>query len=399
MPRITGHRQFHADFGWRTISFLAIDTDAGITGWTEYYEGAGNLGLNALIAAHLDRLRGEEALAAEALLTRLRAATLQAPGGLNAQAIGAIGNALLDVRGKDFGVPVHALWGGALRDRIPVYWSHFASYRVRYPQFLQKPAPATPDDLSALAAEAAALGMAAIKTTALRPVAGGYSNYRPTTGESGGYPGLNLDPAVARGVAEVIAALKAGAGPDMGVALDINFFFRPAGFRELARRLEPLGLYWLEVDSSDPGELARLRRDVGIPVASLEHLYGRQEYRRFLDAGAVDVAIVDPIWNGFAEAQRIAALADAYEINVAPHNYYGYLSDFISANLAAVVPNLAVMETDLDAVPWRHEFYTHAPEIVAGQMTVPDRPGWGTEIDLAAVARHPSAIGKAVAGR
>jgi L-alanine-DL-glutamate epimerase-like enolase superfamily enzyme len=196
-----------------------------------------------------------------------------------------------------------------------------------------------------------------------------------------------------------MAALKAGAGPHMGVAIDINFFFKPAGFRELARRLEPLGLYWLEVDSVEAEELARLRRDTRIPVASLEHLYGRHEYRRFLDAGAVDIAIVDPIWNGFTEAARIAALAEAYEVNVAPHNYYGYLSDFISANLAATIPNLAVMETDLDAVPWRHEFYTHAPEIAGGEMTVPDRPGWGTEIDVEAVARHPSAIGKAVAGR
>lgn len=399
MPRITGYRQLHADFGWRTISFLAIDTDAGITGWTEYYEGAGNLGLNALIAAHLDRLRGDDAMALDRILTRLRGAVLQAPGGLNAQAIGAIGNALLDIRGKEFGVPVHALWGGAVRDRIPLYWSHFASYRVRYPQFLDLPAPRTLDDLSALAEAAAAQGFAAIKTTALRPVEGGFTNHRPTTGESGGYPALNLDAAVARGVAQVIGALKAGAGPDMGVALDINYFFKPAGFRALARLLEPLGLYWLEVDSVDPQELARLRRDVALPVASLEHLYGRHDYRRFLDAGAVDVAIVDPIWNGFSEALRIAALAEAYEINVAPHNYYGHLSDFISANLAAVIPNLAIMETDLDAVPWRHEFYSHAPAIAGGSMALPDRPGWGTEILPEAAARRPAAPGKAVAGR
>jgi L-alanine-DL-glutamate epimerase-like enolase superfamily enzyme len=399
MPKIKGFRQLHGDFGWRTISFLGIDTDVGTTGWTEYYEGAGNLGLNALIAAHLDRMVGEDAMALERILTRLRGATLQAPGGLNAQAIGSIGNALLDIRGKEFGVPVHALWGGAIRERVPVYWSHFGSYRVRYPQFLELPAPKTLDDLSRLAADAATSGLPAIKTTALRPVEGGFSNYRPTTGESSGYPALRLDAEVAEGIANVLAALKAGAGPHMGVALDINFFFKPAGFRELARRLEPLGLFWLEVDSAEAEELGRLRRDTRIPVASLEHLYGRQEYRRFLDAGAVDVAIVDPIWNGFAEAVRIAALAEAYEVNVAPHNYYGYLSDFINANLAAMIPNLAVMETDLDAVPWRHEFYTHAPEIAGGEMTVPDVPGWGTEIDVEAVARRPSAIGKAIAER
>ncbi|HTN63487.1 MAG TPA: enolase C-terminal domain-like protein, partial [Devosia sp.] len=72
-----------------------------------------------------------------------------------------------------------------------------------------------------------------------------------------------------------------------------------------------------------------------------------------------------------------------------PHNYYGYLSDFISANLAAVVPNLRVMEIDVDGVPWRPEFYSHAPEITDGKMTVSDRPGWGTEINERAVLAHP----------
>src|SRR5690606_34207648 len=129
----------------------------------------------------------------------------------------------------------------------------------------EKPAPRTLDDLSALAAEAAGMGFRAVKTTALRPVEGGFSNYRPTTGESGGYPALTLDPAVAQGVAAVIGALKAGAGATTGVALDINLFFKPAGFRELARLLAPLGLYWLEVDSPEAAELARLRRDTGVP--------------------------------------------------------------------------------------------------------------------------------------
>src|SRR5690606_26052681 len=147
-----------------------------------------------------------------------------------------------------------------------------------------------------------------------------------------------------------------------------NYFFKPEGYRQLAYALEPLGLYWLEVDNFDPEALAFIRRSTRIPIASLEHLYGRRAYRDYLDALAIDVAIIDPIWNGFVEALKIAQLAETYEINIAPHNYYGYLSDFISASFAALVPNLRVMETDIDSVPWRHEFYTHAPEIVNGEM-------------------------------
>lgn len=397
--KITGFKQLHGDFGWRTQSFLKIETSDGTVGWAEYYEGAGNFGLNAVIAAHLERLIGENPLQIESILVRLQGKTLQAPSGVNQQAIGTIGNALLDIKGKYMGVPVHALYGGAVRDRIPVYWSHFASYRVRWPQFMGVKPPATLDDLSRLAEEAAARGFKAIKTTTLMPVEGGFSNYRPTTGESGGFPALNLEPHIIEGCVRVMTALKEGAGTRMGVALDANYFFKPEGYRQLAYALEPLGLYWLEVDNFDPEALAFIRRSTRIPIASLEHLYGRREYRYYLDALAIDVAIIDPIWNGFVEALKIAQLAETYEINIAPHNYYGYLSDFISASFAALVPNLRVMETDIDSVPWRHEFYTHAPEIVNGEMLLPQRPGWGTDINEQAVLARTAPIGKNVAGR
>jgi len=397
--KITGFRQLHGDFGWRTQSFLKVECSDGTVGWTEYYEGAGNLGLNALVAAHMERLVGEDPRRVNDIVARLHGRTAQAPSGLNQQAIGTIGNALLDIQAKDRGVPVHALFGGALRERIPVYWSHFASYRVRWPQFLEVPAPRTLDDLSRLAEDAAARGFTAIKTTTLVPTDDGFTNYRPTTGESGGYPALNLGPGLLRGWVSVMSALKRGAGPRLGIALDANLFLKPEGFRQLAYAMEPLDLYWLEIDTHDAEALALIRRSTRTPIASLEHLYGRREYRPFLDRLAVDVAIIDPIWNGYLEALKIAALAEVYEVNVAPHNYYGYLSDFISASLAAVIPNLKVMETDIDAVPWRHEFYTHAPRFEGGEMLLSDRPGWGTDIDEAAVLARPSPIGKHVPGR
>lgn len=397
--KISGFKQLHGDFGWRTQSFLKIECSDGTVGWTEYYEGAGNLGLNAMVAAHMERLIGEDPVQVGNIVSRLHGKTLQAPSGLNQQAIGTIGNALLDIKGKVMGVPVHALFGGALRDRIPTYWSHFASYRVRYPQFIQLDPPTTLEDLSRLAEEAATRGVKAIKTTTLVPVENGFSNYRPTTGESGGFPGLNLDPRFLEGCVAVMTALKQGAGTGLGVALDANLFFKPDGFRRLAYALEHLDLYWLEIDTYDPQALAFIRQSIRTPIASLEHLSGRREYRHFLDRQAVDVAIVDPVWNGFLESVKIAALAETYEVNVAPHNYYGYLSDFISASFAAVIPNLKLMEIDFDGVPWRHEFYTHAPQFVDGEMLLSDRPGWGTDINEEAVLARPSSVGKQVAGR
>lgn len=387
--KITAIKTLHADFGWRVLSFLKIETDSGIVGWSEYYEGAGNAGLSAVVAALGERLIDADPRRFEAISTRLSAATIQAVGGLNQQALAALVNACLDIAAKAAGLPVHGLFGGAIRDRVPVYWSHFASYRVRYPEPLGIVPPRTYDDLSRMAEEVRARGFSAFKTNIVLPRDGGFTGFQPTRVAGAGYPDLNLSPAVLDAAVRQMQALKEGAGAGIGMMLDVNFFFRPEGMLRLARALEPFDLEWLEVDGYDPGALRCVRELCRVPIASLEHLYGRRGYKPFLDARSVDVAIIDPIWNGFLEALKIAQFCDTYEINAAPHNYYGYLSDFISLNLAAVMPNLRVMEHDPDAVPWRHEFYTHPLEIRDGAATVPDRPGWGTDIDESGVARHP----------
>jgi len=388
--KITGIKTLHADFGWRVLSFLKIETDSGIVGWSEYYEGAGNAGLAAVIGALGERLIGADPRQFEAISTRLTAATIQAIGGLNQQALAALVNACLDVAAKAADLPVHGLFGGTIREHVPVYWSHFASYRVRYPEPLGIMSPRTYDDLSRMAEEVHARGFSAFKTNIVLPKDGeGFTGFQPTRAQGAGYPDLNLSPAILEAAVRQMQALKDGAGPGIGMMLDINFFFRPEGMLRLARALEPFDLEWLEVDSYDPGALRCVREQCRVPIGSLEHLYGRRGYKPFLDARSVDVAIIDPIWNGFLEALKIAQFCDTYELNAAPHNYYGYLSDFISLNFAAVMPNLRIMEHDPDAVPWRHEFYTHPFEISDGVVAIPDRPGWGTDIDEAGVARHP----------
>lgn len=387
--KITKIKTLHGDFGWRTLSFLKLETDVGVVGWSEYYEGAGNRGLTSVIASMSELLIGRDPRRFEAIVNLLNAATLQAVGGLNQQAIAALTNACVDAAAKAYDLPVHALFGGAIREAVPIYWSHFVSYRVRYADSLGIAAPKTYDDISKIAEEVRAKGYGALKTNIVMPVAGGFAGYTPTRAEGQGYPELNLSLEVLETAVRQMQAIKDGAGPGIGLLLDLNFFFRPEGVLRIARALEPLGLEWLEVDSYDVGALQAVKQQCRVPIGSLEHLYGRREYKRFLDARAVDVPIIDPIWNGFIESMKIAQLCDTYEMNAAPHNYFGYLADFISLNLTAVMPNLRIMEHDTDGVPWRHEFYTHAPEIVSGKMIVPNRPGWGTDINEAGVAKHP----------
>jgi L-alanine-DL-glutamate epimerase-like enolase superfamily enzyme len=103
----------------------------------------------------------------------------------------------------------------------------------------------------------------------------------------------------------------------------------------------------------------------------------------------MDVASVDVIWNGFAQSKKIADMAETFEVNCAPHNYYSHLATFIAAQWCAVIPNVRLLEVDVDDVPWREQVTTAVPEIAGGVMTVPAAPGWGADVDEDAVRAHP----------
>jgi galactonate dehydratase len=171
--------------------------------------------------------------------------------------------------------------------------------------------------------------------------------------------------------------------------VDLNWNFKTEGFLQVAYAMEPYDLSWVEIDTRDPKALGYIRGRTTIPVASCECLFGCRDYRPFFENASVDVAIIDVPWNGFAESLKIAAMADAYEINVAPHNFYGHLSTMMSAHLAAVVPNLRIMEIDPDVVPWHNDLFTVQPVIDNGHMVLPTSPGWGTEVNEEALRAHP----------
>ena len=142
-------------------------------------------------------------------------------------------------------------------------------------------------------------------------------------------------------------------------------------------------------DTRDPKALHYIRSRTTIPVASCECLFGRRDYRPYFEQQAVDVAIIDTPWNGVAESVKIASIAEAYEINVAPHNFYGHLATMMNIHFCAVVPNLRIMEIDPDVVPWYDELVTVTPVLEQGFLRLPTGPGWGTEVNEAAVKAHP----------
>ena len=130
--KITDITELQADGGWRTLSFLKITTDDGLVGWSEFSEGRATPALGAVIRRMAAGVIGQDPRFVNRICTRLRAAVSGTTGGIAAQAIAAIENACLDIKAKALGVPMHELFGGALRTRLPLYWSHCGTMRLRH---------------------------------------------------------------------------------------------------------------------------------------------------------------------------------------------------------------------------------------------------------------------------
>ena len=170
--------------------------------------------------------------------------------------------------------------------------------------------------------------------------------------------------------------------------LDVNFSYDAAAVSKLISALEPIDLRWIESDGHRPGTLRSLRDSSPIPIASLEALHGADSYHPFQTAGSVDVMIVDVIWNGFAESLRIASEANSRGMKVAPHNFYGPLSDLIAAQFCAILPNLELMEYEADDVPWKYDLLNERPQFENGRIILPSGTGWGADIDEDILALH-----------
>ena len=378
-----------ADAGWRRLSFLKMTTACGITGWSEYNEDFGSKGLSDVIRALAPIIIGMDPRRSEAIMARLVVATRQTRGGLNQQAIAAIENALLDIRGKEAGKSVAALFGGPLRERIPVYWSHFATYRISHRGQGYYPDVATYDELARHAAEVKSKGFRCLKTNVFRWRDGTLHPHVPGFGRGAGWPELNWDNALLADLARELKAIRDAVGPEMGIMLDTNFNYKTEGYKRIAETVRPFDLNWLEVDIHDSRALADVRRGAPCPIASCETLHGRREFLPYLREQSMDVGIIDVPWNGLGECVKIASMAETFEINVAPHNFYGHLSSYMSAHFSAIVPNFRIMEIDLDHVPWDHEFVTRPAVIENGEFVLPERPGWGCDVDEKAVRARP----------
>ena len=380
--RITAIEPFVCDGGLREFGFLKVSTDEGIVGWAETYDWHTSASLATALTVMGRRLIGQDPLRIELMNERIWYGGR--PGvPERMKVLAAMDLALWDIKAKWLGVPVYELIGGLFRDRIPLYWSHFATYRAIWPAVLGQEPTFTYADWAAGASDVVGQGYKVLKTNLIQEGVDGGPPTLPTY-RDGAIDRRTLDEAV-----KWIGTLRDVVGPGIGIAVDVQFDYRMGGIVQLARALEPFDLYWLEVESLDPDALLAAREQTSTRLCHGESLIRREQFRPFLRRHVTDIVMIETLANGLSESRRIGELAELYDTMISPHNWMSPLGTLINAHLCAALPNVEILEIDLDDVPWKGDLLTHPLEIEDGQLVVPDRPGWGADIVEDVVRAHP----------
>jgi L-alanine-DL-glutamate epimerase-like enolase superfamily enzyme len=386
--RITRVVPFHCDAGWRPWTFVKIETDAGLVGWGECSDSRNPFGIAGSVRDLESLLIGEDPRQVQRLYWDMLRVFRQNLGGTSHKAMAGIELALWDIKAKALGVPVYELFGGPMRDGVELYWSHCGTTRARHGAELGLPALRSYQDIVALGREVRERGFSALKTNIVIP-GDPPRTYFPGFGRGPNSTDGVATPEVLGQIEALIAAFTEGVGPDVQIALDLNYNFRPASVVEIGRLLERFNMQWIEYDTWDPASLRDTKDSIPQRLASCESLVSTRQYRPFLERRAMDTAIIDVPWNGFSQAFSIGQMADAYELTVAPHNYYSHLADLHAVHLCAVLPNVRIMEIDIDDVAWKKDLVTNPPEIRDGRIMLPTGSGWGAEINEDVLEAHP----------
>jgi galactonate dehydratase len=293
-------------------------------------------------------------------------------GIVRATAMASIDIALWDILGKIHNVPCHRLWGGPVRDYIRTY-SHLGGGRME-DFYLTEPGDA--QRFAELAQRTVEDGFTAFKCMAV-----------PETAMIEGLKPIRYAEAC-------IAAVREAIGPEIDVMVDCHARPSPRMGHLFARALEPFGLYFLEEPCwpEHLDDMAGIQRAVGTPIATGERITGLHGFRDLLEKGAASIIQPDITHcGGLTEARRIAAIAQAYGVSIAPHNPQGPVSTAASIEFGFATPNYLICESVNNDVPWRDDIvssgFTIEPK---GRIVRPsNRPGLGIEINEAEVRKHP----------
>ena len=336
--------------------FLKISTDKGIKGWGEPIVEGKAATVKAAVKEMEDYLIDKDPMQIEDIWQTLYRAGFYRGGPVLMSAIAGIDQALWDIKGKYLKQPVYELLGGKVRDKVQVY-SWIGGDR--------------PDNVAQAAQQRKDAGFKAIKmngTEELHYI----DSYK------------KVDRAVAR-----VAAIRDKVGSDFGIAVDFHGRVHKGMARILFKELEPFRLMFIEEPVLSENIEALAKMDTfGIPIALGERLFSRWDYKKVFELNKVDIIQPDLSHaGGISEVKKIAAMAEAYDIAVAPHSPLGPINLAASLQIDAVTPNVFIQEQSLGI------HYNEGSDLLDylvnkevfkdknGYAEIPDSPGLGIEID------------------
>jgi len=358
--KISNIESFIVDGGYRPWIYTKIETDDGLVGYGECSDVRAPMGIVGAIEDLKLYLLGKDPRAFEMRYWDMRRRMRQGLGGIASKAMAGVELALLDLKAKALGISVVELFGGPLRENIRLYWSHCGTGRTFAGDLFGTPPIRTMKDIEALGKEVLDKGYTALKTNIIFPG-------NPATSFFGGFgqgPGTTdqvASTALLEHIETLIGTFRRAVGSNVDILLDLNFNFKPESCMRIAKQVEQFNLLWLEIDMYNPEAILQIKQSTSTKICTGENLYAMREYLPYFQLHAADIFMIDTPWNGFSQAKKIGDLAEVFQLNVAPHNYYSHLSSFISASLCAVLPNVRIMETDVDDVPWKDELVTNIP--------------------------------------
>ncbi|HUA80626.1 MAG TPA: galactonate dehydratase [Dyella sp.] len=348
--------------------FVRIDTDAGISGWGEpVVEGRAHT-VAAAVEELSDYLVGKDPRHIEDHWNVMYRGGFYRGGPILMSAIAGIDQALWDIKGKHLGVPVHALLGGPVRERIRVY-SWIGGDR--------------PADTAKAAKDAVARGFTAVKMNATEEM-----HFVDTH-------------AKVERVLENVQAVRDAVGPDIGLGLDFHGRVHKPMAKVLMRELAPFKLMFIEepVLSDHLECIPELASISPAPIALGERLYSRYDFKRVFTTGGVDIIQPDPSHaGGITETHKIAMMAEAYDVALALHCPLGPIALAANLQLDAICHNAFIQEQSLgihynatnDLLDYITDRSVFAYE--NGYVSMPSGPGLGVEVNEAYVAER-AAVG------
>jgi galactonate dehydratase len=282
-----------------------------------------------------------------------------------AVALSGLEQCLWDLQGKLLGLPAYQLFGGRLHARIRAYANINRSAD-----------PRTPAGFASMAARAVAAGFDAVK---LAPF--------------DGMPAMDAEAAaVERAIdlgVECIGAVREAIGAERDLLVDVHSRLNLARGLELARRLEPYRLFWLEEVCPRWEDLAAINREARMPTAGGESLFSVKAFHRYIGAGAADIVMPDVKYcGGMLELKKIAAMAEGAGLLVAPHGPASPVGDMAAAHVSATLANFLILEHAFGEVPWRAELVDPPEAFERGTLALPSRPGLGLALNDSTIRRY-----------